>query len=118
MSNPNSQIKTTLTTEENKQIETLLFLDTLTASITGFHLNELGDKMEEVSGKCLQIFLDYVDSFLTEKYGAKEAMRIRAMDKFNDKTVFDKFAGLGDKFSEAWDSFVEFLENNQAKNAV
>ena len=111
-----SKTKTTLTNEENKQIETLLFLDSLTAAITGFHLSELGDKMEEVSSKCLQIFLDYVNDFLGEKYGAKEAMRIRAANKFNDQTVFDKFVGLDDKFSEAWDSFVEFLGKNQIKN--
>ena len=113
-SNRNS--KTNLTNEENKQIEILLFLDSLTAAITGFHLSELGDKMEEVSSKCLQIFLDYVNDFLGEKYGAKEAMRIRAANKFNDQTVFDKFTGLNDKFSEAWDSFVEFLARENAKN--
>lgn len=107
-----------LTNEENKQVEILLFLDSLTSAITGFHLGELGDKMEEVSQKCLQIFLDYVNDFLSEKYGAKEAMRIRAANKFDDSTVFDKFAGLGDKFSEAWDSFVEFLKKENEKSKI
>jgi len=122
--NTNSQVNltnnlansnSTLTSEETKNLETLIFLDSLTAAITGFHLGELGDKMEEISQKCLQIFLDYVDSFLTQKYGQKEAMRVRAANKFNDATVFDKFAGLGEKFTESWDSFVEFLakENGQ-----
>lgn len=113
-----SSKKITLAKEESKQVEILLFLDSLTAAITGFHLSELGDKVEEVSNQCLQIFLDYVNDFLTEKYGAKEAMRIRVANKFNDKTVFDKFAGLGDKFSEAWDSFVEFLARENAKNEI
>lgn len=86
------------------------FLSLLVQAVTGIDPKDLpDDKRLEIENKVVAIFSDYIVSFVGEKYGEKDAMRLKAARQTGED-VFSKFADLGAKFDEAYQSFLDNLE--------
>ena len=86
------------------------FLSLLVQAVTGIDPSELPeDKKQEIENKVVAIFSDYIVAFVGEKYGEKDAMRLKAARQTGED-VFTKFADLGTKFDEAYQSFLDNLE--------
>jgi hypothetical protein len=86
------------------------FLSLLVQAVTGVDPKELPeDKKQEIENKVVAIFSDYIVAFVGEKYGEKDAMRLKAARQTGED-VFTKFADLGTKFDEAYQSFLDNLE--------
>jgi hypothetical protein len=86
------------------------FLSLLVQAVTGIDPKELPeDKKREIENKVVAIFSDYIVAFVGEKYGEKDAMRLKAARQTGED-VFSKFADLGTKFDEAYQSFLDNLE--------
>ena len=86
------------------------FLSLLVQAVTGIDPKELPeDKKREIENKVVAIFSDYIVAFVGEKYGEKDAVRLKAARQTGED-VFTKFADLGTKFDEAYQSFLDNLE--------
>ena len=86
------------------------FLSLLVQAVTGIDPKELPeDKKLEIENKVVAIFSDYIIAFVGEKYGDKDAMRLKVARQTGED-VFSKFADLGSKFDEAYQSFLDNLE--------
>jgi hypothetical protein len=86
------------------------FLSLLVQAVTGIDPKELPeDKRLEIENKVVAIFSDYIVAFVGEKYGEKDAMRLKAARQTGED-VFTKFTDLGPKFDEAYQSFLDNLE--------
>lgn len=86
------------------------FLALLVQAVTGIDSKDLPqDKKQEIENKVVAIFSDYIVAYVGEKYGEKDAMRLKAARQTGED-VFSKFADLGTKFDEAYHSFLDNLE--------
>ena len=86
------------------------FLSLLVQAVTGIDPKELPeDKKREIENKVVAIFSDYIVAYVGEKYGEKDAVRLKAARQTGED-VFTKFADLGTKFDEAYQSFLDNLE--------
>ena len=106
----NMQISMTDTPTTNPVASNDEFLTLLVQAVTGIDPKDLpADKKQEIENKVVAIFSDYIVAFVGEKYGEKDAMRLKAARQTGED-VFSKFADLGEKFDEAYQSFLDNLE--------
>jgi len=93
--------------------QTFDFIDILVQAIIGYPIrNILPEKRLEIVGDCVKLFSNYIIEFVEQKYGLKDAIRLKAGQSFSGQDVFGKFAELGSKFDEAYMSFVEELKKD------
>ena len=95
--------------------KTLEFLDLLIKAMTGVAIQDIPEeKRKEVVEKCIKIFSDYIINYVEIKFGKKDAVRLRAAQNTNED-MFAKFEDLGEKFDEAYHSFLDNLEKSWEK---
>jgi hypothetical protein len=91
-------------------LENIAFSDTLVCAITGYHIAQLPeDQRISVIESCTKVFTDYIIDYVTEKFGAKQAWRLRAAQVYNGDQIFNKFPELKDNYWEAYQAFVTML---------
>lgn len=95
---------------QNTNIEFSNFINILVQAVIGYNIEEIpADKRLEIVQECIELFNQYIIGFVSQKYGVKEGIRLKASQQFADQNIFAKFTDLGDKFDEAYDSFIEVL---------
>lgn len=95
--------------------ETFEFIDILVQAIIGYPVESIAQENRlEIVGDCVKLFSNYIIEFVEQKYGLKDAIRLKAGQQFAGQNVFSKFAELGSKFDEAYMSFVEELQKDLA----
>ncbi|MEM1311868.1 MAG: hypothetical protein AAGF07_00180 [Patescibacteria group bacterium] len=95
----------------DQEIQTLQFVNHLVLAITGYSPFDIDiSERESVVNNCVQIFSDYLTKYVELRYGTQDATRLKASQKFSDTNVFSKFAELGPKFDEAYNSFMTLVE--------
>lgn len=100
----------TVTASSNPVAANNEFLTLLVQAVTGINPSDLpAEKRQEIENKVVAIFSDYIVVFVSEKYGEKDAMRLKVARQTGED-VFSKFADLGEKFDEAYQSFLDNLE--------
>lgn len=105
---PNTQ--TDLNQFSETELETYQFLNGLVQAVLGYSITEIpADKREEFITKCTDLFTNYINAYVERRYGKKDALRLQANQSFAGQDIFNKFSDLGDKFDEAYDSFLDFL---------
>lgn len=95
----------------SKQDEYALnFLNALVTAITGQAISSLPPtiRMQTVQN-CVQVFSEYVINYTELKYGKSESIRLRASQKFQDVSLFQKFQELGGIFDEAMADFLQTM---------
>lgn len=97
----------------NTNTELSNFINTLVQAIIGYSIEEIpADNRLEIVQDCIKLFSQYIIDFVSQKYGVKEGIRLKASQQFASQNIFAKFADLGDKFDEAYDSFIEVLKQD------
>ena len=112
---PNTLVKA-FTDEEIEMVE---MINNLVVAILGYTPADIPEQnREQVVKECVKIFSDYMIKFVELKYGAQDSTRLKASQKFGDGSVFIKFAELGPKFEDAYNSFLETLDKRWDKVAT
>lgn len=94
------------------------FVCSLVAAMTGVDLKKnKGESGENLAQNCVVFFIDYIADFIERKYGLKDAIRIRTIYETGDD-LFLHFPDLKEKYSNAYNSFVAYLETQNKLNNV
>ena len=94
---------------------TLLFLEGLVLAITGYSISEIPvQQSPQIIQDCINCFVTFVIEFSENKFGKKEAIRLRAAQQFAGEDIFSKFNELGHVFDEAFDAFINLLKQDLA----
>jgi hypothetical protein len=108
----NLNLASILNDDEQKTLE---LINALVLAMTGYSPLDIdSSERERVISECVKIFSDYLIKFVELQYGVADATRLKASQKFEDQTVFTKFAELGPKFDAAYDSFIGLLEKQNS----
>jgi hypothetical protein len=103
----------------DEEIEMAEMINNLVVAILGYTPADIPEQSrEQVVKECVKIFSNYMIKFVELKYGVQDSTRLKASQKFEDGSVFIKFAELGPKFEDAYNSFLETLDKRWDKVAA
>jgi hypothetical protein len=97
------------TTDESAEMT--LFIETLVRATLGYSLLEIPEEKQDIAIQaCVKLFVDFIENYVREKYGPKDALRLKASQQFAGQDIFRRFAELGDRFDEAYTAFFTSLQ--------
>lgn len=104
--------------EVSQDEDLMLFAETLVQAIFGVKLEDVEpSKRGAVARECLDIFSDYIVSYVETNYGKRESIRLKASQAFPESNIFTRFPDLQPVFESAYTSFVNLLSSNSTKKA-
>jgi hypothetical protein len=88
-----------------------LFIKALVEANLLVEFDTLGDEEKiEAILKVTHDFVEYLVAYITEKYGIKEALRLKAAYMYSDTTVLDKYPELDEIAKEATNNYINQLK--------